>query len=371
MRSWCTGCCPPRRWPTRPTARSTFARSDRRPGSPATATERRWSSSIAPRSKRATSAWRARCGFTIRRPTQCRSSGTAGSSFVARPRRATCSRSPASSRCDGRTKCSRPSASSSGWCSSSRRCSCSTLAVALGRRPSVIGRRMGLGLGEEATAIFVELVVPFVLGAFIGFAAAVVIVHLAIGHLDTLRNLEPPARVVVDLDEHRGRSARRDGGLARARGHRDDCRCEGEADGGDAQCRLSPLVVVRGDRLTRRFTTPAGTVIALDDVDVEMMAGSLTVVAGPSGSGKSVLLSMISCTDRPTRRASASRRCPRHGPGSPGASPFPPGASRHRPAATVRQPPRLGERARERAVGVEGASREGGRDAARRRPLDR
>jgi hypothetical protein len=64
---------------------------------------------------------------------------------------------------------------------------------------SVIGRRMGLGLGEEATAIFVELVVPFVLGALIGFAAAVAIVHLAIGHLDTLRNLEPPARVVVDL----------------------------------------------------------------------------------------------------------------------------------------------------------------------------
>ena len=64
---------------------------------------------------------------------------------------------------------------------------------------SVIGRRMGLGLGEEATAIFVELIVPFVLGALIGFAAAVAIVHLAIGHLDTLRNLEPPARVVVDL----------------------------------------------------------------------------------------------------------------------------------------------------------------------------
>jgi ABC-type antimicrobial peptide transport system permease subunit len=58
---------------------------------------------------------------------------------------------------------------------------------------------MGLGLGEEATAIFVELVVPFVLGALIGLVAAVVIVHLAIGHLDTLRNLQPPARVVVDL----------------------------------------------------------------------------------------------------------------------------------------------------------------------------
>ena len=59
-------------------------------------------------------------------------------------------------------------------------------------------------------------------------------------------------------------------------------------------------VVVRGDRLTRRFATPAGTVLAVDDVDIEIAAASLTAVAGPSGSGKSVLLSMISCTDRPS-----------------------------------------------------------------------
>jgi putative ABC transport system ATP-binding protein len=59
-------------------------------------------------------------------------------------------------------------------------------------------------------------------------------------------------------------------------------------------------VAVRGDRLTRRFTTPAGEVLAVDDVDVEIAAASLTAVAGPSGSGKSVLLSMISCTDRPS-----------------------------------------------------------------------
>jgi putative ABC transport system ATP-binding protein len=58
--------------------------------------------------------------------------------------------------------------------------------------------------------------------------------------------------------------------------------------------------VVRGDRLTRRFATPSGTVLAVDDVDIEISAASLTAVAGPSGSGKSVLLSMISCTDRPS-----------------------------------------------------------------------
>ena len=63
----------------------------------------------------------------------------------------------------------------------------------------VVARRMGFDLRSEATAIFVELAVPFVAGAILGIAAAVVIVHVAIGHLDTLRNLQPPAHVIVDL----------------------------------------------------------------------------------------------------------------------------------------------------------------------------
>jgi ABC-type lipoprotein export system ATPase subunit len=57
---------------------------------------------------------------------------------------------------------------------------------------------------------------------------------------------------------------------------------------------------VRCDRVSRRFTTLSGTVVALDDVDIEVASGSFTAIAGPSGSGKSVLLSLISCTDRPT-----------------------------------------------------------------------
>ncbi|HMK11963.1 MAG TPA: hypothetical protein VK461_10305, partial [Acidimicrobiales bacterium] len=64
---------------------------------------------------------------------------------------------------------------------------------------SVVGRRMGIGLQDEAVAIFVELAVPFAVGAAIGITAAIAIVHLAIRHLDTLRNLEPPGAVVVDL----------------------------------------------------------------------------------------------------------------------------------------------------------------------------
>jgi ABC-type lipoprotein export system ATPase subunit len=58
--------------------------------------------------------------------------------------------------------------------------------------------------------------------------------------------------------------------------------------------------LVAATEVTRRFTTPSGVVTALDGVELEIAAHTLTVVAGPSGSGKSVLLSMMSCTDRPT-----------------------------------------------------------------------
>jgi ABC-type lipoprotein export system ATPase subunit len=58
-------------------------------------------------------------------------------------------------------------------------------------------------------------------------------------------------------------------------------------------------VVVEAERLTRRFASPSGDVVALDGVDVCVPRGSFTVVAGPSGSGKSTLLALVACTDRP------------------------------------------------------------------------
>ena len=131
------------RWPTRPTARSTFARSRSATWFPGY----RNGATMVVVDRAALEAsdlgLATRCGFTIRRPTQCRSSGTAVSWFAVRRRRTTSSRPPASSRCGGRTRCSRPSASSSGWCSSSRRCSSSTLAADLGRRPRSSGGEWG------------------------------------------------------------------------------------------------------------------------------------------------------------------------------------------------------------------------------------
>jgi hypothetical protein len=64
---------------------------------------------------------------------------------------------------------------------------------------AILGRRMGFSVGDEARATFVELAVPFVVGAALGIVSGVVVVQLAIDRLDTLRNLQPPAHVVLDL----------------------------------------------------------------------------------------------------------------------------------------------------------------------------
>jgi len=60
-----------------------------------------------------------------------------------------------------------------------------------------------------------------------------------------------------------------------------------------------PVVAARARGVTRRFTTPSGTVLAVDSVDVTVPPHLLTVIAGPSGSGKSTLLAMLACIDRP------------------------------------------------------------------------
>jgi putative ABC transport system ATP-binding protein len=57
--------------------------------------------------------------------------------------------------------------------------------------------------------------------------------------------------------------------------------------------------VVRARGLSRRFAAPGGDVVALDDVSIDVGAGSLTVVAGASGSGKSSLLMVLAAVDRP------------------------------------------------------------------------
>jgi putative ABC transport system ATP-binding protein len=60
----------------------------------------------------------------------------------------------------------------------------------------------------------------------------------------------------------------------------------------------SPLIQVSG--LKKHFQMGGTTVRALDGVDLEIPAHTLTVVMGPSGSGKSSLLYLLGGLDRPT-----------------------------------------------------------------------
>ncbi|MGF1668313.1 MAG: ABC transporter ATP-binding protein [Acidimicrobiia bacterium] len=59
-------------------------------------------------------------------------------------------------------------------------------------------------------------------------------------------------------------------------------------------------VILRCDHLVKVYDSPTGRVQAVRGVDLEIEAGSLSAVVGPSGSGKSSLLRMLAGLDRPT-----------------------------------------------------------------------
>jgi putative ABC transport system ATP-binding protein len=59
-----------------------------------------------------------------------------------------------------------------------------------------------------------------------------------------------------------------------------------------------PVVELRG--LTRRFAAAGGEVMALAGVDLDIAPGEMVAIMGPSGSGKSSLLNVVGCLDRPT-----------------------------------------------------------------------
>lgn len=61
--------------------------------------------------------------------------------------------------------------------------------------------------------------------------------------------------------------------------------------------------VVEGRGLTRTFPMPAGPVVALHDVTVEIAPDEYVAITGPSGCGKSTLLHLLGCVDTPTSGA--------------------------------------------------------------------
>lgn len=55
------------------------------------------------------------------------------------------------------------------------------------------------------------------------------------------------------------------------------------------------------DRISKEYPTPAGPLHILSDVSLELPTGSAVAIMGPSGSGKSTLLYMVGALEPPTR----------------------------------------------------------------------
>jgi ABC-type lipoprotein export system ATPase subunit len=59
----------------------------------------------------------------------------------------------------------------------------------------------------------------------------------------------------------------------------------------------SPLIELR--KLVKSYTTPAGRVIALNNIDLQIASGEFVAVVGKSGAGKSTLVNTITGIDQP------------------------------------------------------------------------
>jgi putative ABC transport system ATP-binding protein len=58
--------------------------------------------------------------------------------------------------------------------------------------------------------------------------------------------------------------------------------------------------IIRFQDVTKIYPLPAGDVVALDRVSLDVAAGDFIAIMGPSGSGKSTLLNLMGCLDTPS-----------------------------------------------------------------------
>jgi putative ABC transport system ATP-binding protein len=59
-------------------------------------------------------------------------------------------------------------------------------------------------------------------------------------------------------------------------------------------------IAAAANHVTKKYGEGDATVLALDDVSIDIHAGQFTAIMGPSGSGKSTLLHVLAGLDRPT-----------------------------------------------------------------------
>lgn len=63
---------------------------------------------------------------------------------------------------------------------------------------------------------------------------------------------------------------------------------------------MSNKVIVRIDKLTKEYPIGDEKVVALDNINLEIMEGEICCIFGPSGSGKSTLLNQMAGMEKPT-----------------------------------------------------------------------
>jgi putative ABC transport system ATP-binding protein len=63
---------------------------------------------------------------------------------------------------------------------------------------------------------------------------------------------------------------------------------------------MSDTPLIRLESLTKNFTTEAGVISAIKNINLTINAGDYLSIAGPSGCGKSTLMSILGLLDTPS-----------------------------------------------------------------------